>query len=487
MVQQRSRRPGAGRGARGLTVGDELVRPALEAAVDLVAGRTGRGSGAAGAPIIPAPRSLQPFLKLTRLPDRALDRVRRALDDDDELRRRVAGSVDERAVGRAGWLFLSRPPGWKAELAALEEAAEEVRRAADEVRSTAGLARRVGELEEVLERVRSERDGAAAELGTLRTRLHDERRARRRLEADGGRLRQRLAAAEAANDEGAGRVEAADAALGERQDLVRALERVTARAEALEEELVAERAARAAAERRGDAADAAVAAADDAIGGRTHGTPEIDQDALRGAVRAAGEAVADLAAALTAAAVELAPPDPGSTSSPAPAATPSTSRPAGRRSGRRSRPLPPAVHDDSAEAARHLLRIPGALLVVDGYNVTKTARPALDLPGQRRWLEDACAALAARSGVEVELVFDGAGDVASAPAGARRRGVQVRFSAGGVEADEVVIDRVAQVPAERAVVVATDDRRVREGSHRGGANVISAAQLLAVLAVTPHP
>ena len=86
----------------------------------------------------------------------------------------------------------------------------------------------------------------------------------------------------------------------------------------------------------------------------------------------------------------------------------------------------------------------------------------------------------ARTGVEVEVVFDGAADTATPAVGARR-GVGVSFSPPGVEADDVVIVRAGEVPAHRPVTVASNDRRVRDGAHLAGANVVSSPQLLAAL------
>jgi hypothetical protein len=50
-----------------------------------------------------------------------------------------------------------------------------------------------------------------------------------------------------------------------------------------------------------------------------------------------------------------------------------------------------------------------------------------------------------------------------------------------VEADDVVLHRVAELDVARPVLVASTDRRVRDGASALGANVISSAQLLAVL------
>ena len=45
----------------------------------------------------------------------------------------------------------------------------------------------------------------------------------------------------------------------------------------------------------------------------------------------------------------------------------------------------------------------------------------------------------------------------------------------------MILEMVEHYPAHRPVVVATSDRRVRDGVRQRGANVVSAGQLLKVL------
>jgi predicted RNA-binding protein with PIN domain len=144
------------------------------------------------------------------------------------------------------------------------------------------------------------------------------------------------------------------------------------------------------------------------------------------------------------------------------------------------------MFDDSFEAADHLVRVTGILLLVDGYNVTISSWPHLELPRQRHRLVDALAELAMRVGPRVHVVFDGtdAGGRFASPAAARRR-LQVTFSPEGVDADDVIVDLVDQLDPAQPVVVATDDRQVRDEVTRRGANVISVAQLLAVIGRAP--
>ena len=148
--------------------------------------------------------------------------------------------------------------------------------------------------------------------------------------------------------------------------------------------------------------------------------------------------------------------------------------------------LPPAMFDDSFEAGEYLVRVSGMLLIVDGYNVTISSWPHLELPQQRQRLVDALAELAMRTGISVDVVFDGqdtGGRIR--PPNAARHQVSVTFSPEGVEADEVIVDVVDQLDYLQPVLVATDDRRVHDEVSGRGANVISVVQLLAVLGRLP--
>jgi predicted RNA-binding protein with PIN domain len=164
-----------------------------------------------------------------------------------------------------------------------------------------------------------------------------------------------------------------------------------------------------------------------------------------------------------------------------------TARPTYRRrtAGRTRRvplPLPPAVLDDSVEAAGYLVRLPEVVLLVDGYNVSLQTWPGVELPEQRHRLVSAVAELVMRTGVSAMVAWDGSDQEAfPAPTGVARSAVRVVFSTPGEDADEVIIDQVDRLPPDRPVVVATDDRRVQTEVRRRGANVISTAQLLGVL------
>jgi predicted RNA-binding protein with PIN domain len=123
-----------------------------------------------------------------------------------------------------------------------------------------------------------------------------------------------------------------------------------------------------------------------------------------------------------------------------------------------------------------LLALPRVHLVVDGYNVTKTGYGELSLEQQRGRLVAGLAALAAQTGAEVTVVFDGAERVGAAPVAPR--GVRVLFSRAGETADEVVRQLVRAEPAGRPVVVVSSDREVADGVRRSGAYAVGAAALV---------
>jgi predicted RNA-binding protein with PIN domain len=107
--------------------------------------------------------------------------------------------------------------------------------------------------------------------------------------------------------------------------------------------------------------------------------------------------------------------------------------------------------------------------------------PGHDLGEQRRRLVDALAALAARTGADTRVVFDGADTAMPGIVPTTAKAVHVTFSPPGVDADEVMIDLVGQLPPSRPVVVATSDRRGQHEVGRAGANVITTDQLLTVI------
>ncbi len=131
---------------------------------------------------------------------------------------------------------------------------------------------------------------------------------------------------------------------------------------------------------------------------------------------------------------------------------------------------------DGLAALDAVLAVPTVHLIVDGYNVSKTGYPELTLADQRTRLVGQLAALAARTGAEVTVVFDGAGVVAAPVRGTR--GVRVLFSDRGVLADDVIRDLVSAEPQGRPVVVGTSDGAVVRSVQRRGAYTVPSAVLV---------
>ncbi|MCW2776066.1 MAG: hypothetical protein JWN91_4392 [Nocardioides sp.] len=140
-----------------------------------------------------------------------------------------------------------------------------------------------------------------------------------------------------------------------------------------------------------------------------------------------------------------------------------------------------ALGPSSPALLEQLLAMPRARLIVDGYNVSKSAWPASSLEAQRIRLVTGLAPLVARTGAETTVVFDAAETDHRPPVNAPR-GVRVLFSPRGVIADDVIRDLVAAEPSGRALVVVSDDREVAEDAARGGARVATTGALLALLA-----
>ncbi|WP_248582213.1 NYN domain-containing protein [Nocardioides sp. InS609-2] len=141
-----------------------------------------------------------------------------------------------------------------------------------------------------------------------------------------------------------------------------------------------------------------------------------------------------------------------------------------------ARPGPP----EGPALLEQLLSLPRARLIVDGYNVSKTAWERSSLEAQRVRLIGGLASVVARTGAETTVVFDAAAST-TRPVVPTPRGVKVLFSPLGVIADDVIRDLVAVEPSGRPLVVVTSDQALGSDVAGGGARVISAASLVALL------
>lgn len=432
----------------------DLLRGVLERAVAMA-----RGDGADDPASVPP--TLRPVVKMARLAPRALAVVDRA-GDDEGFRARVAAAVGDDA-SPAERLWLDRPEGWEARL--------------DEMVGAEVSVAEEGDLKRQLDRERRARRGAEA----ARDQAAGEAEA---LRAEIDALKERAARASASLAEVRGRAEAADE---ERAAAVRSLKELEAAHARAHEELRVLREAAAAPPADGASPEEpAPAAAPE---------PALDREALAAAVARSTEVAASLSAALSAVAalVEEAAPDGGE--EPAAAGEDSTAGDAvgvpsppddpepeaeaapPRRIRRRPARLPGGMHDDTNEAADHLVRLPGATLLVDGYNATMVTWPQRPIADQRRLLVSALNGLQARLGIDVTVVFDGVDQrIGGGGDGASRR-VRVQFTVAKVEADDVIIDMSSRLPEDRVVIVASNDNRVRDGARGWGANLLTISQL----------
>lgn len=147
-----------------------------------------------------------------------------------------------------------------------------------------------------------------------------------------------------------------------------------------------------------------------------------------------------------------------------------------QRPGQPGRAEARALDADDPARLDQLLALPRAHLIVDGYNVTKRGFGDLSLEQQRGRLIAALAAIAAQTGAETTVVFDGAEKLNAVPG--IPRGLRVLFSRKGQTADELIRALVRAEPPGRPVVVVSSDREVADGVRRHGAHPLSSDTLL---------
>ena len=380
-----------------------------------------------------------------------------ALDHDATLRELVRADTSEREIGRVAWLWLCRPDGWDAELRdGLGELAEvDGAPGATDVVTDAQLRRRLAGAERARARAEESAIRVDAENVQLRIALDLERNERATLASAQDALRK--AAEEAATERAR--------AVAELKRIKRVLARRDEQQRALEEHVAAL------------VTNPPITTPAPTTNGVDQG---LDIEALRSLSNRIERSLGDAAVTLDALRTEIGLIDADADSPSAETASgrdSTASTPAPRR---RLLAMPRGLVEDSVEAAAWLVVVRPVLLV-DGYNVSMAAWPDADIATQRRHLERLLGDLVARTaGLVVEIVFDG--DALGAPASAlpARSGVNVRFTAQEVEADDQLLAMIGNYPVARPVVVASTDRRVRDGARSRGANVLSAHQLLAV-------
>ncbi len=139
-----------------------------------------------------------------------------------------------------------------------------------------------------------------------------------------------------------------------------------------------------------------------------------------------------------------------------------------------------ALLQDDPALLRRLLELPRVHLIVDGYNVSKTAWPSAPLDQQRARLISGVAALVAGKGIETTIAFDGA-DLTHPPGVTAPRGIRVRFSPPGVIADDLIRQLVSAEPSGRSIIVVSTDRELAESVTKIGARSVASAALVAAM------
>ena len=396
------------------------LRSALEFAVHMAS------EGQKRKPTLPYPRQLKPFFNEQRLPNAALGRLRRVIDDDPVFRTRLAAGAVPELVDEIGRLWLEHGEGWAD---AASELAAQIDSAAESDDAQAQLRRadkRRNAAEQVAARTRVEllqRD----EVIELQETEVDE------LRAEVTKVRERLAEMKA---------ELSDARLEIRH--------------ARDREAAAVVKAQTAADDRRSFQDQLAAAQEPT----PVQVPDHNDD-----IAAAADTARRLAEQLETLLVSPSEND-------AEAALPK------RRSARTPLSLPGGVIASSGEAAEFLARS-DAQLIIDGYNVAKLGWPNLPLEEQRNVLLDVVENLALRFGTNVTVIFDGASVVGAHAS--RRRLTRVVYSPSGIIADDVIRDEVRRIPANNAVVVVTNDAQIVRDVRRDGANVVPSNAFLSIL------
>lgn len=397
-------------------VPDEALRPTLELAVGVAA------AGAKLRPQLAFPVELRRFLRFHKLPATALTQVRAAIEGDADFRKRLASVATTELVDEIGVLWLSRPDDWEQAIADLLP-----QKVVDDESALRREERRRLAAQEAAARSRAELLGVTAELERERAAKGALATERDRLRGELGDVRARLREAQRA-------------------------EHATAQSLAKMEAEVAELRC-------------------SAIEPTPTPSPTIDATAARKLIDDAASASSDIVRMLNEALAELAPVYDGAADPP----RHSRQRQARRKPVR----LPGGVLAGSVEAAEFHLRIKGAHVLVDGYNVAKLGWPTLDLEQQREQSITAAENLAKRWNVAMTIVFDGA-SVEGAHSSRRRR-MRITYSPAGMSADDLLRAEVAAADVAEPVIVVTNDRAIITDVVALGANTVSSDDFLVLV------
>jgi predicted RNA-binding protein with PIN domain len=120
------------------------------------------------------------------------------------------------------------------------------------------------------------------------------------------------------------------------------------------------------------------------------------------------------------------------------------------------------------------------LYIVDGYNVLHALFRGAgkeEIFARRDWLTDRLVSFAAVRGAQAVLVFDGHGPQSSSCVPVKGVPVEVCFSGGRFTADTLIARRIAERPADVAVVVVSADQEVQRTATRAGVSRMTPQEL----------
>ncbi|MDQ3877497.1 MAG: NYN domain-containing protein [Actinomycetota bacterium] len=135
--------------------------------------------------------------------------------------------------------------------------------------------------------------------------------------------------------------------------------------------------------------------------------------------------------------------------------------------------------EDDPETLSAWLEAPGALLLVDGYNVALTKSGGGDLSDRRRRLVGDLATLMRMKKASAVVIFDGS-DVARGTFRRSRGPVAVEYSRADEIADDHLIAKLERLPPNPVIVV-TNDRELQQRAAALGATIATSDQLLALI------
>ncbi|MCX6372086.1 MAG: NYN domain-containing protein [Actinobacteria bacterium] len=120
------------------------------------------------------------------------------------------------------------------------------------------------------------------------------------------------------------------------------------------------------------------------------------------------------------------------------------------------------------------------LYIVDGYNVLHALFRGVgkeEIFARRDWLADRLASFAAVRGAQAVLVFDGRGPQSTSCVPIKGAPVEVCFAGGRFTADTLIARRIAERPADVAVVVVSADQEVQRTATRAGVSRMTPLEL----------